>query len=163
YFRVNRIIEVGTFIGRSTLAMASAMDAEDIAGDIFTCDGSNAMTVPWSGKSRLHQFPKTTSTDMLGRLDGVFDFVFLDGRLTREDLPLLEGLISQDTIFALDDFEGVEKGVANLSQLYGLGKLKSHFLIYPAPGPLLARRGLTSNSLFAVFLPISVFQFAKQG
>jgi predicted O-methyltransferase YrrM len=163
YFRCARVIEVGTFIGRSAVAMAAAMDAQNIRGEIFTCDDSNSIAVPWTGGSRLHQFPKSSSTEMLKALDGLFDFVFLDGRLRVEDLPLVDGLVSQDTIFALDDFEGVEKGVANLSHLSRLHKLKDHFLIYPASGPLLARHGLTNYSLVAALVPVSIFEFARQG
>ncbi len=163
YFKLERALEVGTFIGRSASAIGSGMDDAGVQGEVFTCDFSNAMAVPWSGRSRLRQFPKTSSTDMLKQLDGVFDFVFLDGRLTAEDLPLLDGLMTPDTIIGLDDFEGMEKGVANLFALARLAKMKRHFLLHPPSEALLAQRGFTSYSLMALLAPVSVFEFARQG
>ena len=38
--------------------------------------------------------------------------MFIDGRISQEDCSLLGQVISQQCIFVLDDFEGVEKGVA---------------------------------------------------
>lgn len=163
YFRFQRVAEVGTFIGRSASAIGAGMDDSGVEGEIFTCDYSNSMPLPWSGRSTLRQFPKTSSTDMLKQLDGTFDFVFLDGRLTPDDLPLLDKLITADTIFGLDDFEGMEKGVANLFALARLAKLKRHFLLYPPSEALLAERSFTSHSLMAVLAPVSVFEFARQG
>lgn len=59
YFKPIRIIEVGTFIGRSTISMAQAQDDEGIEGaEIFTCDFSNNITLPWDGKTKIHQFQK---------------------------------------------------------------------------------------------------------
>src|SRR5687767_14330780 len=41
HFRPKRILEVGTFIGKSTMSMATALEDQKAPGDIFTCDGSN--------------------------------------------------------------------------------------------------------------------------
>jgi hypothetical protein len=41
------------------------------------------------------------------------DLFLIDGRLAPEDLPLLDALMHDKTVFVLDDFEGIEKGVAN--------------------------------------------------
>jgi hypothetical protein len=163
YFKFQRVAEVGTFIGRSASAIGSGMDDAGVQGEIFTCDFSNSMALPWSGAAVLRQFPKTSSTDMLQQLDGVFDFVFLDGRLTSDDLPLLDNLITADTIFGLDDFEGMEKGVANLFALARLAKLKRHFLLHPPSQALVTERGFTSYSLMAMLVPVSIFEFARQG
>jgi hypothetical protein len=163
YFQPRRIVEVGTFIGKSAVAMASGLDDQDAPGEVFTCDASNAMPIPWDGRTQLRQFPKTTSTDMLKSIEGACDFVFLDGRLQPDDLALLDGLVTPETIFALDDFEGFEKGVANLAALSRLQKLQSHFLIYPPSKAWLAARGFTSYSLIAVLLPVSTFEFHRQG
>jgi hypothetical protein len=100
---------------------------------------------------------------MLRQLDGIFDFVFLDGRLTNEDLPLLDPLTTSDTIFGIDDFEGMEKGVANLFALARMAKFKRHFLLYPPSDALLTEYGLSSYSLMAMLVPVSVFEFARQG
>lgn len=163
HFRPKRIIEVGTFIGKSTIAMASAMEDSRAPGEIFTCDGSNEITLPWEGHTRIRQFQKTLSGDMFKALDAPCDMVFLDGRLKKQDLPLLDPLITEETLFVLDDFEGMEKGVINLTQLMSMEKLQSHFLLFPPSTEWLARRGYTSHSVTAVLIPVSRFVFARQG
>lgn len=163
YFRPRRIIEVGTFIGKSTIAMAAAMDDQQAPGQIFTCDVRNAIPLPWEGRARIHQFQKTGSGEMFKTIDAPCDMVFLDGRLKTQDLQLLDPLITHETFFVLDDFEGMEKGVINLTQLMGLEKLRSHFLLYPPSTRWLVERGYTSHSLTAVLLPVSWFGFTRQG
>jgi hypothetical protein len=163
YFQFRRAVEIGTFIGRSASAIGSGMDDAGVQGEIFTCDFSNSMPLPWSGRSTLRQFPKTSSTDMLKQLEGEFDFVFLDGRLSNDDLPLLDARITDATVIGIDDFEGMEKGVANLFSLARISKLQRHYLLYPPSEALLARHGFSSYSLMAILLPVSMFEFAKQG
>lgn len=163
HFQPKRIVEVGTFIGKSTISMASALDDQGVAGDIYTCDGSNDIRLPWEGRARLHQFPKTTSGDLFRAIDAPCDMVFLDGRLKKQDLEVLDPLITSDTLFFLDDFEGMEKGVINLTLLRGMEKLKDHFLINPPSTGWLAERGYTSHSVTAVLLPTSRFVFTRQG
>ena len=143
--------------------MASGMEDRNIGGEIFTCDFSNAIELPWKGNCKIHQFVKTSSTEMLKRLNGTFDFVFIDGRVQPDDLGLLDRLISTETIFALDDFEGIEKGVLNLNFLSQLIKLRSHIVIYPPAEDMLYRHGLTNDSVMAILLPISLLELSKQG
>jgi predicted O-methyltransferase YrrM len=162
-FGFQRAIEVGTFIGKSTVAMASAMDDGRMPGEIVTCDASNHIDLPWAGQTRLQQFKGQTSTQMLGALEGAYDFVFLDGRLDPADMAHVDRLTTPDTIFGLDDFEGVEKGVANLSALLQAPKFKRHLIVYPPPREVLLRHGLTGHSLTAVVLPASTFVFTRQG
>lgn len=162
-FGASRIIEVGTFIGKSTIAMASAMDDDGAPGEVFTCDMSNRLDLPWDGQSRITQFQATGSTDMLKQLTGSFDFAFLDGRVSVADVEHLERLLTSDAIVALDDFEGMEKGVANLSVLRSRPRFANHALVYPAPTPLLRARGFTSYSLTAFLMPASRLQIAAQG
>ena len=59
---------------------------------------------------------------MLNGHRGKVDCFFLDGRLAGEDLGLIQELRSQEAVFILDDFEGLEKGVSNalmLRQAFG--------------------------------------------
>lgn len=163
HFQVSRVLEVGTFIGKSTLSIATAIDHEGAAkGEIHTCDMSNAIDIPYRGATRITQYKKTSSTDMLGRLTGPFDFVHLDGRLTEKDGPLLQQLLSPEAIVALDDFEGVEKGVANLMYMRSAGLLPQHFLVYPAPAHLLETIGLSDRSLTAILVPTSLIRLTAQ-
>jgi hypothetical protein len=100
---------------------------------------------------------------MFKAIEAPCDMVFLDGRLKKADLELLDPLVTTDTVFVLDDFEGIEKGVANLMQLSTFEKLKGHFLVLPASADWLAQRGFTSHSVTAVFMPSSSFVFSRQG
>jgi predicted O-methyltransferase YrrM len=163
HFKPKRIIEVGTFIGKSTISMATGLEDQKTPGKIFTCDASNSITLPWDGQSEIKQFQSTTSGEMFKAIDAPCDMVFLDGRLKKADLELLDPLITEDTVFVLDDFEGMEKGVINLTQLVTLEKAKNHFLLYPPSTQWLAQRGYSSHSVTAVLLPVSSFVFAKQG
>lgn len=163
HFQITRAIEVGTFIGKSTVAMASAMDDGGHPGEIFTCDMSNAFDLTWTGQTRITQFKGASSTAMLQQLDGAFDFAFLDGRLQNDDLGRLDQLLAPDAIVALDDFEGMEKGVANLSLLRRMPRFKTHALIYPCPRQVLQQNGFSSYSLIAALVPLSRFEIAAQG
>lgn len=152
YFRPTLIAEVGTFIGRSTYSLAVG------AGDkatVYTCDASNDIKLPPmpEGAARVVQFPNTTSTDMFKslladkNLDRKIDLFYIDGRVSEADKLLMIGLSHDRTIIVLDDFEGVEKGVAN-ALLLGAA---NHLLIYP-------RRGAKT----AVLLPAAMLKLTAQ-
>ena len=162
FFKPKRIIEVGTFIGRSTLAMAHAMDINRRDGEIYTCDFSNNIAVPWNGETRIIQFPMQSSVAMFQKLDGEFDFLFLDGRVNDEDLINLDRLVTQNTIIALDDFEGMEKGVINLTFLRKLKKFSGHQLFYPMSESAMAENKLRGKSTLALLVPRSLIQFTNQ-
>lgn len=147
-FQPEVIAEVGTYIGRSTRAMAAGMNG----GQIYTCDASNDIKLPATYGATVEQFPMTTSTGMFRALveRGVrVDMFYIDGRLAPEDVELMQKL-SATPLVVLDDFEGTEKGVANamlLSNAFG----QTHFLIYPRVS------GKT-----ALFLPASALEFSNQ-
>jgi predicted O-methyltransferase YrrM len=163
HFRLTRALEVGTFIGKSTVSMASAMDDGGSPGEIFTCDASNRLDLPWTGQTTIRQFPAASSTQMLEQLEGSFDLAFLDGRLQADDLPHMERLLAPEAIIALDDFEGMEKGVANLSRLRSRAMFKTHVLVYPPSRELLRRFGFASYATTAVLIPASRIEIAAQG
>lgn len=163
YFNVSRIIEVGTFIGKSTLAMAAALEHKGCGGHIYTCDASNDIPLPAPKGVSIVQFPRNTSTEMLSGLQGTFEFCFLDGRLSDQDVGLLAQRLTDTSIIALDDFEGVEKGVMNLVKLRTSPRFSEHFLVYPAPFGMLKEHGFHSPSLTAVLLPSSLLKLTNQG
>lgn len=151
HFQPRVVAEVGTFIGRSTAAMASVMPK---GGVIYTCDASNAITLPeLSPEVTVTQFQRMTSTQMFERLiadQRQVDLFYIDGRVAPEDLKLIPELMHPRTAFVLDDFEGVEKGVSNamiLLQHLGPGYL----LVYPRKG------GKT-----AMILPGGLLEFTAQ-
>lgn len=159
------IFEIGTFIGKSALAMALAADENEEAAEIYTCDGSNDFHVPNVTRTKIIGFPKTTSTDALrsvAQTGRKIEFAHIDGRLAPEDFDLLESIADPRIIMALDDFEGIEKGVANFSTLRGRKFFNQHALVYPASETLLARIGLMTPSTTAYMIPIPALTYAPQ-
>jgi hypothetical protein len=75
------------------------------------------------------------------------DFMYLDGRLQREDLELFHKIVHDQTIFVFDDFVGIEKGVVNAMMVESPGRV----LIYPREG-----------KRTAVSLPFTMLQFVPQ-
>lgn len=131
YFRPRVIAEVGTFIGRSTLALGEG--AGETLHALHTCDYSfSEFSVPsefqssFGNAGKVVYHAKTSSTEMFKTMltlhRGKVDCFFLDGRLAGDDLGLIQELRSPKAVFILDDFEGVEKGVSNalmLRQAFG--------------------------------------------
>lgn len=151
YFSPFMVAEVGTFIGRSTMTMAHAMEA----GNVYTCDASNDITLPTAlgCETVIEQFTRSTSTEMFKRLverSAKVDLFYLDGRIPVDDLPLINSLMHDQSVFVLDDFEGIEKGVANAAML--MGQLGPYYvLVYP--------RG---NGKTAMMLPRTLLEFTNQ-
>jgi hypothetical protein len=162
YFKVQRAIEVGTFIGRSTMSIAKAMNLNG-GGEIHTCDASNQISIAQHPPTRIIQYSKKTSTQMLTSLSGFFDFAFIDGRLNESDVNRLADLLTDDALIVLDDFEGMEKGVANLFKLRLNSKFQQLFLIPPPSFEIAHKLGFTSRSLSAVLLAPSLINLTNQG
>jgi predicted O-methyltransferase YrrM len=152
YFEPTVVCEIGTFIGRSTHTIADNMKA----GVIWTCDGSNALDLPAPENKNvtIRQFKKTSSTEMFAKAmteRQKFDLFYIDGRLSQRDIELMAECVDfTRAVIVLDDFEGVEKGVANASML--LSSVAADFtLIYPKPG-----------RKTAVLLPFTRIRFVPQ-
>ena len=151
HFGPKTVAEVGTFIGRSTMAIAHSMD---VGGTIYTCDVSNDIKLPKVTGGTIVQYPRTTSTDMFKDLlerKVRVDLFYIDGRLSPMDYALMvhPDLIHPKTVFVLDDFEGVEKGVGNAMLL--MQHLTGYALIYPR-----------WNGKTAILMPGSLLQFTAQ-
>jgi predicted O-methyltransferase YrrM len=123
------IIEVGTFIGVSTLAMQ--------AKRIYTCDVSNDCLRSRYG---IECFPYWDSTHMFLKLlaiDVHAEMVFVDGLLSSRDPNYLMALSRPETVYVFDDYDfgpqrekpGPQKGVANVRLLQP--QLPRHVLIEP--------------------------------
>jgi hypothetical protein len=162
HFKPMRIIEIGTFIGKSTISMASAMEEFTDKGEIFTCDYSNEIKLPYVGKIKITQFMKQDSTKMLECLTGKFDLLFLDGRIKNSDIKIILDLITDDSIIVFDDFEGIEKGVANLMQLRQSKDLSRHFQINPPSEEFLKLHGFQNTALLGLLVPTSKFKLTNQ-
>lgn len=122
--------EVGTFIGNSASAIIMGYNMVEL----HTCDHSNNIFI-FEDRDKIKQYRKKSSTDMFKALldeNKKLDLVFVDGRLAQGDIPMLEQLSKDTTVFALDDFEGVEKGVANASVLLAHPWIRPYYhLVYP--------------------------------
>jgi len=161
HFRPARILEVGAYIGKSTISMALGADAAGIECEIQTCDETNDIVLPAIARSRIVQH-HSSSVEMLQRIHGSnpmrFDFLHLDGRVRPEDLAILRQLLSPDAVIALDDFEGVAKGVANVFAIRGARFLPDHTLIYPCSPDLLRAWGLFDRSTTALLVPVTALR-----
>lgn len=122
--------EVGTFIGNS----ASAIVMGHNKVELHTCDYSNDIDI-FPDRDNIVQYRKKSSSDMFKAMmdEGkVVDLVFVDGRLAPSDIPMLEKMATDTTVIALDDFEGIEKGVANLALLLPQQWIRPYYhVIYP--------------------------------
>lgn len=139
------VIEVGTFIGVSTRALALGA----LVRAVYTCDASNDCVPP---TDVIRPYPKRSSTAMLQdlvRLEVRADVCFFDGVLREGDADLLMRVTHPDTVYAFHDYnygpklrkggrlETVpRKGIGNVHVLRPL--LPTHVLIDPQPETTLA-------------------------
>ena len=165
FFKPKKIAEVGTFIGKSTFAIACAVDiVNNDSGEIFTCDFSNEIKLGFSTKTKITQFPMQSSTIMFSELSEKnqrCDLLLLDGRLQADDFSLLSSILHTESVILLDDFEGIEKGVVNALQL-----MKSldatHYLAYPPSRELLRSHGLHETCTIGMIVPRKLVEYTNQ-
>lgn len=164
YFRAGSVAEVGTFIGKSTSSMALALGRNGPGGVIHSCDKDNACFQPWDSIGcAIRCFPRKSSTDMLAELAkgaGKIDLFNFDGRIQPADIPLIAQLSQPGTLYVFDDFEGTEKGVANVLALRQ--SLRSHILIEPCPTEILRRHGIEGRSLSALLFNTANLMLTNQ-
>ncbi len=163
YFQPTNILEIGTYIGKSTLSMAHGVDRRGV--EIHTCDISNDLTLPNNTECTIVQYNEA-SNSMLDKIiedDSIrFDMVNLDGRITQEDIDKLSGILTDDAVICLDDFEGIEKGVANYSMLRATDRFSRYALIYPPQDSIITAMQFTGNSTTAVMIPMKLISFVSQ-
>ena len=77
-----KIMEIGTWIGTSAYALSQASDAL-----IYTCDQGPDNFYIFEGPytDRIIRHPDTHSSEFFKKIDGGFDFVFVDGWLKDDD------------------------------------------------------------------------------
>lgn len=141
-FQPKTVVEIGTFIGKSTMAMLSYASLEKL----YTCDKDNACL---ETNCRRVCYPKTTSTAMLADLvEKVHvDFWFIDGRIQGPDIALMLRMSHANTVWAFDDYEKLEKGVVNVGILFPY--LDDHCLVSP-PETIM---GATGACTIAMLVP----------
>ena len=168
YFKPKKIVEVGSFIGKSTVSMALGADnyADEGISEIYSCDMSNNIALPKLAKTQIKQFNKTNSLDMLKKIDGnfSFDLMHVDGRLGLEDFEIIKKNMNENTIFVLDDFEGKEKGVINYINFLKCNMNLNNFylLSYPIQAETKLKFSLLEKSHSAVLIPSNLIGFSNQ-
>ena len=90
------------------------------------------------------------------------DVLALDGRLTPEDLALVQLVIHNKTIVAMDDFEGIEKGVSNAMLLTTSAYFRNHLLIFPPLLDSLNNLGFISGCTTALLIPATLVAYTAQ-
>ena len=166
YFSPQVIIEIGTYIGRSALSMG--FGCHESLKIFHTCDGTfdeldfkRFEQVFIAEKkstliSKINYYGKTFSTTMLAKIKekgDKADLVFIDGRISSEDCLLLKEVTSENCVYILDDFQGVEKGVANAMLLRQA--FRNYILLEP---PLKNNE----KGILAVLIPASIISLTRQ-
>jgi hypothetical protein len=132
------VVEVGTFIGNSTAALKADV--------IFSCDKDNDC-VP--ATERIRTFPFKTAGQMCDALiqeNVKADLLFLDGRLTDEEVPLIKLVAAHDALWIFDDVHPGGKGEANIAKLSGL--LPNYGFVPPYPA-------FKGRSTLAMLVPVT--------
>ena len=167
YFAPKVICEVGTYIGRSTLAMACG--CASTLTELYTCDGTyDCMNFDdfkeldlnkdkLDAINKIKYFGKTMSHDMFAEIKNLnkkADLIFIDGRLSDQDVSLIKQIANPECIFLIDDFEGVEKGVLNAMIL------RNNFPNYIILEPLFETSG--QREVLAVMVPSQIIKLSRQ-
>ena len=163
------IAEVGTYIGNSAAAMGYGSGMAQQAVQLITCDMNPCTQQPFAGlqlpdgsKAQVVQGSSTKMFEFLTSKGAKIDMLHLDGRLMKDDLKLLGQVLKQDTLIALDDCEGDEKGHMNLDLLRRAGLIKSHAYVEPFSKELFRYWGLETHSRTGFLLPQSSISITRQ-
>ena len=154
------IAEVGTYIGNSAAAMGFGAALSGQAFQLITCDMHPGTQQPFAGlqlpegtKAQVVQGSSTQMFEFLVSKGAQLDMLHLDGRLMKDDFPLLGKLLKPDTLIALDDCEGDEKGHMNLDLLRRAGLINKHAFVEPFPKELFRSWGFETRSVTGFLLP----------
>lgn len=159
------IVEVGTFLGKSTTALAMGAGWNDTTERVIhTCDKDNPCLLPeLIGNVRIQPNSGRTSSEMFRQLvqEGIkTDFLSLDGRLLPEDIPLVRDMCHEETVILLDDFEGIEKGVVNYQLLTTL--MPQYLFLPPVWDVRFRALGIVDSHCTALLMPSSMLTISRQ-
>jgi len=118
FYAPKTVCEIGTYRGRSTTALALGMGS----GTLWTCDLSMDVPVASPNDVVIKQH-HMTSTQMLKSMTEPIDMFFFDGRIQVDDVDEITRLSHKHTVYVMDDFEGLEKGVHNALRLVDDSKI----------------------------------------
>ena len=168
YFQTMKIIEVGSFIGRSIFSILYGSKKANIYNNniinAYCCDVSNSIKLPKIQGVNISQFHKTASVDMFKRLkNDKFDLFHFDGRLNLEELKYIKNLSHNQTIYIFDDFENLDKGVMNFALFTENNFLDNKYQFIPPPNiNILNKFSLTEKTSTACLLPKDLIRLSHQ-
>ena len=163
FLQPTNILEVGTYIGKSTLSMAYGLNKK--GSTIYTCDFNNDIELMNPTRCKIVQWAgvSTAMFKHLRKEDNIkFNMVNIDGRIPPEDVDDFASLLEEDAVICLDDFEGIEKGVINHKTFVDSNKFNNYTLIYPPHESLIKELNFTGNSTVALMIPVSLISFVRQ-
>jgi predicted O-methyltransferase YrrM len=162
YFEPTHVFEIGTFIGRSAMAILSG--ASTSIERLDTCDYTfNQFYFTDSLKASIPKYQALNYWPLMGSVQVLQqvitnnlrpDMFFIDGRIGADDLKLLSMLDRSKTVYVLDDFEGTEKGVENCIAL------RSLYPEYILIRPYTLSNGRSMNT--AILVPPSLLAISRQ-
>jgi len=163
------IAEVGTYIGNSAASIALGAGLSGKPVQLITCDIHPCIKKPLAGISMPEgsaaQVIQGSSTQMfhaLAEKKARLDMLHLDGRLQANDIPYLRSLLNEETLIALDDCEGDEKGHMNLDLLRRAGLLKQHVFVEPFDHRLFRTWNMETCSKTGLLLPVKLIRYTRQ-
>jgi len=163
------IAEVGTYIGNSAAAMGLGAGKAAQAFQLLTCDlhpctqqPLAGLTLPPGSGAQVVQGSSTQMFQALAAKHAKLDMLHLDGRLMPNDLKLLPQLLKDDTLIALDDCEGDEKGHMNLDLLRRAGLLQQHAYVEPFPRDVFRAWNLETRSVTGLLVPLKLISYTRQ-
>lgn len=163
------IVEVGTYIGTSAACMGFGASMGGNPVQLVTCDINPCTKAPFAGlelpEGSTENVMQKGSTEMFRYLvsqGSKIDMLHIDGRLRGEDLQLLGQLLKPDTLIALDDCEGDEKGHYNLDILRRSGLIEEYAFVSPFERDLFRCWNIESRSVTAFLLPFDSINVSRQ-
>lgn len=138
WIRPRIVVELGTFIGTSTLALEASEHLYTVDRD-NDCLSSTETRTCHPGQSGSQMF------DALIAKGVKVDLFFFDGRLQEGDVHRVLKLSHPHTVYTFDDYNGKEKGVVNLGKMATM--LPNHAIVEPY-------RAFEGRSTLAALVPM---------
>jgi hypothetical protein len=132
-YKPKKILEIGTFVGRTLFFMINALEKNGDNYQIHTIDISSNLKIEdkYLKNCIIHN---GWSSDILESLcDLTFDFIFNDAEIDIKTAKILENkFINENTIFATHDFvPPIDKGISSVYNMLNYTRLNNNYLIMP--------------------------------
>lgn len=116
-YKPKNILEIGTFVGKSTYSLARVAHSNGKQFNIDTIDVQNKC-LKKINKIKQVKFHKGHSSKVLLNLKKKYDFIFVDANLDDETAKILKNLVKLKTLIVIHDFfPPIDKGIYNLFYL----------------------------------------------